>query len=221
MECILQEEWVIETLHQLSKSKEEGWSIRFPQEVVQEKADMIWGKTEEVDILEISISRKRSADDSDEGSPKTKVRRVGSKKPRWTREEDMKLLELKRKLGDLSWAKIAQHMDERSPSQCYQRWHRVLNPSILKGPWSKEETEILSKVVRELQMDKISWSQVAKHIPGRTDIQCRYQFLKLVRSGKGKLYKRTNWDENKKNSLRKKKTRSYESSDEEFEDEEL
>jgi len=81
-------------------------------------------------------------------------------------------------------------MADRTSSQCYQRWHRVLNPAILKGPWSKEETDILSKIVSEMDKDKISWSQVAKNIPGRTDIQCRYQYLKLIRSGKQKLMKK-------------------------------
>jgi len=143
----------------------------------------------------------------------TKSRRISSKKPRWTSEEDAKLIELKRKYGDLSWAKISQSMADRTSSQCYQRWHRVLNPAILKGPWSKEETDILSKIVSEMDKDKISWSQVAKNIPGRTDIQCRYQYLKLIRSGKQKLMKKNNLrNEERRNPQRMNRKRS--SSDE-------
>lgn len=120
--------------------------------------------------------------DSDKKSPKS--RRSTQKKPRWTEEEDLKLIELKSKYGDISWSKIAQSMPDRTSSQCYQRWHRVLNPSIQKGPWAKEETVILLNAVQNREADKISWSQVAKLIKGRTDIQCRYQYLKLVRNGK-------------------------------------
>ena len=34
--------------------------------------------------------------------------------------------------------KIASEMPERSWSQCSQRWTKVLNPQIIKGPWTAE-----------------------------------------------------------------------------------
>jgi len=136
-------------------------------------------------ISEIDMDDESYSPDESKKTP-PKSRRLSSKKPRWTAEEDAKLIELKKKYGDMSWAKISQSMDERTSSQCYQRWHRVLNPAIQKGPWSREEMEVLARAVNEMEVDKISWSQVARHIPGRTDIQCRYQYLKLVRTGKQK-----------------------------------
>lgn len=54
-----------------------------------------------------------------------------------------------------------------------QHWYRVLNPSIVKGPWSPEEQEKLLKLVKERQKrgKKISWAKIAEEIEGRTDAQ--------------------------------------------------
>lgn len=36
------------------------------------------------------------------------------------------------------WEIIAQHFSDRSDIQCQQRWHKVVNPDLVKGPWTKE-----------------------------------------------------------------------------------
>ncbi|KAG8287146.1 Myb- protein B [Homalodisca vitripennis] len=36
------------------------------------------------------------------------------------------------------WEMIAKHFPERSDVQCQQRWHKVVNPDLVKGPWTKE-----------------------------------------------------------------------------------
>ena len=36
------------------------------------------------------------------------------------------------------WGKIADHFPDRSSVQCQHRWHKVLNPELIKGPWTKE-----------------------------------------------------------------------------------
>jgi hypothetical protein len=33
------------------------------------------------------------------------------------------------------------YFSDRSDQQCQHRWHKVLNPEIVKGPWTKEEDE--------------------------------------------------------------------------------
>jgi len=208
----LREEWVIETLELLSRTpntlkvEERGPSFWASHRILgvtnadkfhpQNSFSMEPFKLELDDGLRNLKRGSMELDqDDDYYSPdetkKTpaKNRRLGTKRPRWTEEEDFKLLELKKKFGDMSWAKISQSMEDRTSSQCYQRWHRVLNPAILKGPWSKDETDTLGRVVKQMDTDKISWSQVARHIPGRTDIQCRYQYLKMIRCGKQKFNK--------------------------------
>jgi hypothetical protein len=40
------------------------------------------------------------------------------------------------------WESIAQHLKDRSDIQCQQRWTKVVNPELIKGPWTKEVCEI-------------------------------------------------------------------------------
>jgi hypothetical protein len=34
------------------------------------------------------------------------------------------------------WNVIASKIQNKTHSQCFQHWHRVINPDINKGPWS-------------------------------------------------------------------------------------
>ncbi|CAG5088528.1 Similar to MYBL1: Myb-related protein A (Gallus gallus) [Cotesia congregata] len=44
------------------------------------------------------------------------------------------------KLGKgIRWDDIASHFQERSDVQCQQRWAKVVNPELVKGPWTKEQ----------------------------------------------------------------------------------
>ena len=49
-----------------------------------------------------------------------------------------KLLEAEQQDDSIDWCSIAQHFDDRSDVQCESRWHKVLNPDLIKGPWTKE-----------------------------------------------------------------------------------
>ena len=37
-----------------------------------------------------------------------------------------------------SWKKISEYFDDRTDVQCLHRWQKVLNPELVKGPWTKE-----------------------------------------------------------------------------------
>jgi myb proto-oncogene protein len=37
-----------------------------------------------------------------------------------------------------NWKKIAEQFDDKTDVQCLHRWQKVLNPDLIKGPWSKE-----------------------------------------------------------------------------------
>jgi len=47
----------------------------------------------------------------------------------------------------------------------------VLNPTLVKGPWTQEEDEILSRMVQMHGAE--NWSQIANYLPGRIGKQCR------------------------------------------------
>ncbi|CAD8044194.1 unnamed protein product [Paramecium primaurelia] len=96
------------------------------------------------------------------------------KKRWWTEEEDQQLKELVTQHGAKNWKKIASYFEERTDVQCLHRWQKVLNPDLVKGPWTQEEDELLIKLVTNYGPK--NWSQIAKHLPGRIGKQCRERF---------------------------------------------
>lgn len=58
-------------------------------------------------------------------------------KGRWSKEEDARLKELVEEYNE-RWDKISEHFPDRSDVQCQQRWTKVVNPELVKGPWTKE-----------------------------------------------------------------------------------
>ncbi len=62
-------------------------------------------------------------------------------------------------------------MKDRTDVQCLHRWQKVLNPNLVKGPWTKEEDEIVIKLVDK--NGPRNWSKIAEYLPGRIGKQCR------------------------------------------------
>jgi len=91
-------------------------------------------------------------------------------KTRWTKEEDLRLKQLVEEFPD-NWSLIAQHLPCRSDLQCQQRWHKVVNPELVKGPWTKEEDEMVVHLVDKYGPKK--WTLIARHLKGRIGKQCR------------------------------------------------
>ncbi|CAK9173055.1 unnamed protein product [Ilex paraguariensis] len=89
----------------------------------------------------------------------------------WTEEEDYRLVEVVKKFHGRNWKKIAEHMSGRTDVQCLHRWQKVLNPELVKGPWTKEEDDCIIELVREYGYKR--WSLIAKSLPGRIGKQCR------------------------------------------------
>ncbi|KAL4121493.1 hypothetical protein QTP88_013996 [Uroleucon formosanum] len=91
-------------------------------------------------------------------------------KGRWTKEEDMRLKQLVEEYQE-RWDLISQHFNDRSDIQCQQRWHKVVNPDLVKGPWTKEEDETVLELVEKYGPKK--WTLIARHLKGRIGKQCR------------------------------------------------
>ena len=66
---------------------------------------------------------------------------------------------------------IASFFENRTDVQCLHRWQKVLNPDLVKGPWTQEEDEKLTQMVDKLGPK--NWSQIALALPGRIGKQCR------------------------------------------------
>ncbi|XP_070700918.1 v-myb avian myeloblastosis viral oncogene homolog-like 2b isoform X1 [Pempheris klunzingeri] len=95
----------------------------------------------------------------------------GKVKVKWTQEEDDKLKALVQKLGPNDWKYIASYIPSHTEHQCQHRWLKVLDPELVKGPWTKEEDEKVIELVN-LYGNK-QWAMVAKHLKGRLGKQCR------------------------------------------------
>ncbi|XP_059983374.1 myb-related protein A isoform X1 [Lagenorhynchus albirostris] len=93
--------------------------------------------------------RSRSEDEDDDLQyadhdyevPQQKVLKKLWNRVKWTRDEDDKLKKLVEQHGTDDWTLIASHLQNRSDFQCQHRWQKVLNPELIKGPWTKEEDQ--------------------------------------------------------------------------------
>ncbi|XP_039688776.1 transcription factor MYB3R-2-like [Medicago truncatula] len=104
-----------------------------------------------------------------------------STKGGWTEKEDKLLIDAVKKYNGKSWKKIAACVTGRTDVQCLHRWQKVLNPDLIKGPWSEQEDNQLSELVKI--NGKKNWSQVAKSLPGRIGKQCRERIGFAIQKG--------------------------------------
>mmetsp|Transcript_34204 Transcript_34204/g.133968 ORF Transcript_34204/g.133968 Transcript_34204/m.133968 type:complete len:501 (-) Transcript_34204:1598-3100(-) len=93
----------------------------------------------------------------------------------WSDEEDRILTKCVAKFGAKNWKVIATHLPNRTDIQCLHRWNTVLNPQLVKGPWTKEEDDEIRFLVSQYETPR--WSLIAKHLPGRIGKQCRERWL--------------------------------------------
>jgi Myb-like DNA-binding domain len=110
-----------------------------------------------------------------------------SKQKSWTQKEDEYLELLVKKYGAKSWKVISEFFCGRSEAQCFHRWEKVLNPEIIKGPWTAEEDRIVLKLVEAYGPHH--WSVIATHLPGRIGKQCRERWHNHLNPS----IKRDNW----------------------------
>jgi len=99
-------------------------------------------------------------------------------KAKWTKTEDRLLAQLVRSLGPRNWQQVAYMLGDRTGSQCLQRWEKVLNPAIRRTRWTEEEDTVLRNSVEVYGLG--NWTKVQKHIPGRTDMQCRERWVNVL-----------------------------------------
>uniref|UniRef100_A0A8C4X667 MYB proto-onco like 1 n=1 Tax=Erpetoichthys calabaricus TaxID=27687 RepID=A0A8C4X667_ERPCA len=85
--------------------------------------------------------------------------------------KDDKLKRLVELHGTEAWGLIAYHFPKRTDVQCQHRWQKVLNPELVKGPWTKEEDQRVIELVHKYGPKR--WSVIAKHLQGRIGKQCR------------------------------------------------
>ncbi|XP_068722380.1 myb-related protein A-like isoform X2 [Montipora capricornis] len=118
-----------------------------------------------------SVARGYSGAADEETSQRSHRRKKKINKGRWTKDEDEKLKELVDEIGSDNWREVASNFSDRTELQCHQRWQKVLNPELVKGPWTKEEDDKVVELVRKYGPKR--WSLIAQHLKGRIGKQCR------------------------------------------------
>ncbi|KAL1202228.1 Transcription factor MYB3R-4 [Cardamine amara subsp. amara] len=94
-----------------------------------------------------------------------------STRGQWTAEEDEILKKAVHSFKGKNWKKIAEYFKDRTDVQCLHRWQKVLNPELVKGPWTKEEDDMIVQLIQKYGPKK--WSTIARYLPGRIGKQCR------------------------------------------------
>ncbi|KAL8112687.1 transcription factor MYB53-like [Apium graveolens] len=111
----------------------------------------------------------------------------GLKKGPWTPEEDKILVNyIQKNAGHGSWRALPKLAGlNRCGKSCRLRWTNYLRPDIKRGKFSDEEEQMIINLHSAIGN---KWSQIAAHLPGRTDNEIKnfwntHVRKKLVNSG--------------------------------------
>eukprot|EP00013_Stygamoeba_regulata_P022235 CAMPEP_0177645126 /NCGR_PEP_ID=MMETSP0447-20121125/9082_1 /TAXON_ID=0 /ORGANISM="Stygamoeba regulata, Strain BSH-02190019" /LENGTH=781 /DNA_ID=CAMNT_0019147587 /DNA_START=345 /DNA_END=2690 /DNA_ORIENTATION=+ len=147
----------------------------------------------EQERLQQQYRQQQQQQQQQQRSPQDHVELSSRQRVEWTAEEDNVLAQLVAALGH-SWQLVASQLSSVTGSkkdgrQCSQHWRRVLGPRLQrKGEknrqwrWSREEDRLLLLAARRVKQP--CWSDIAKLVPYRTDVQCRYRYKFLSRKPK-------------------------------------
>ena len=94
-----------------------------------------------------------------------------SKVTKWTEEEDQRLIKLVNEAKTSNWVELAQKFENKTAQQLSERYEKVLNPSLIKGSWTREEDQTIIEFVRTHGTK--SWAKLSLILPGRIGKQCR------------------------------------------------
>ena len=92
--------------------------------------------------------------------------------------EDQRLTDLVSRFGAGQWRKIAEHMENRTPKQCRDRWELYLNPSVDRSKWADEDEKLLISL--QEQYGK-KWSFFTQYFPKRTPDNIKNKWNNLNR----------------------------------------
>mmetsp|Transcript_13137 Transcript_13137/g.45959 ORF Transcript_13137/g.45959 Transcript_13137/m.45959 type:complete len:615 (-) Transcript_13137:162-2006(-) len=99
----------------------------------------------------------------------------------WTRGEERRLLALAQKHRGFAWRAVAAELGTgRSALDCFRRYQRALNPSMLRVAWTAGEDATLREAVRAFGNPEHWWQHVADRLPGRSARQCRLRWEQTV-----------------------------------------
>uniref|UniRef100_A0A8C5N106 Small nuclear RNA activating complex polypeptide 4 n=1 Tax=Leptobrachium leishanense TaxID=445787 RepID=A0A8C5N106_9ANUR len=100
----------------------------------------------------------------------------------FTKKEDEMLTDLVQQMrvgNHIPYRRISYFMEGRDPMQLLIRWSKTLDPSLKRGYWSSAEDKLLNKAVAKY--GEKEWYKIQGEVPGRSDVQCRERYMKVLR----------------------------------------
>jgi hypothetical protein len=119
--------------------------------------------------------------------PETTIRHEELTEPRWSQEEDSKLIELV--ITRKAWGVVCKRMPGRSRRSCCDRWYKDLardsDRKVSRGKWMPYE----DAAIVELRAKGKTYQEIADQLPGRTIEACRrHHHNKLGKQAEGMTF---------------------------------
>lgn len=169
MECMIQ--WTTQDHPKINKKPwNKSESAKLAELVAKHGVEGQWEKI----AVELNTSRTASQCFRHYQSEKN----LAESKRKWTPQDDEALRQAVEIFGDRNWQHVAAMVGTRSGQQCLQRWMKSINPAIRRSRWTPEEDEALRAAVGVYGVG--NWNKVQRHIPGRTDMQCRERWTNCL-----------------------------------------
>ena len=96
---------------------------------------------------------------------------VPRKTTRWSPEEDHRLVQIVSGMTSINWNEIVLKFPGKTVQQVSERWNKVVDPSLIKGSWTRHEDEVIIDFVQ--RYGSKNWTKLATLLPGRIGKQCR------------------------------------------------
>lgn len=103
-------------------------------------------------------------------------RRKSGAQPKFTPDEDKRLLELVSMLGEDNWTLISKRFKNKTPKQCRSRYRNYVNPNLQHGEWTKEEDDLLKEKYYEFGP---KWTIMEQIFKTRSANDIRYRWVRL------------------------------------------
>ena len=96
---------------------------------------------------------------------------IPRKTTRWSQDEDRRLVQIVSGLTSVNWNEVVLNFPGKTVQQVSERWNKVVDPSLIKGSWTRHEDEVIIDFVQ--RYGNKNWTKLATLLPGRIGKQCR------------------------------------------------